>query len=155
MNKEETIKRQLEVLEETVQYYSEDTSRRGYEPDSALGNTCSYITPKGNMCAVGRCLQAQYLPKAAKAEGGILTLLKTVLDIPLSSNGDTDAHLDSILEDKYTGLGHTFFRHLQGLHDSNNNWNNTGLTIHGNAEVKGLKRQITRGEYLPTKLKTL
>ena len=44
----------LEILEETIAYYSEDPNRRSISED---GDGCYYLHPEnGNRCAVGRCL---------------------------------------------------------------------------------------------------
>ena len=44
------MKTKTEIINETIQYYSEDTSRR-----SKNDGDCSYFK-KNKMCAVGRCL---------------------------------------------------------------------------------------------------
>lgn len=46
----------VEIINETVAYYSEDTSRRGITYTGFGDLKCVYITAGGQMCAVGRCL---------------------------------------------------------------------------------------------------
>ena len=99
--------RMLEVLEETVNYYSRDTSRRCIED-----NTCFYYK-EGNMCAVGRCLvDPQSLEISIGAgDNDIVSLVKEEVEVEF--------------KDEYKGLPLSFWEDLQCLHDATSNWGTT------------------------------
>ena len=44
----------LDVIEETIEYYSKDVNRRSQEPD---GIRCLYNSPDGRQCAFARCAE--------------------------------------------------------------------------------------------------
>jgi hypothetical protein len=142
MAKEEIIKRQLEVLEETVSYYGADTNRRGI----GIGRTvCEYLTVEEKMCAVGRCLTQSVLSKASMFTGGVRNLVEYIAEKPLH-NENVDKFLDDIVKEEYRGLGVKFFIMLQNFHDGNKNWGKEmGLTPEGTMEVKRMKEVIKEG----------
>jgi hypothetical protein len=114
----------VEIINDTVAYYSEDTSRRGLSPN---GESCEYLTGEGKMCAVGRCL----LPSARKkveAWVGAVEIAKNL--------GKRD--LDSVLSKKYTGHAEKFWAELQVLHDRSVYWDDKGITKEGELRVGGL-----------------
>lgn len=106
----------LEIIEETIKYYSEDTSRRGLSPGTL--DTCQYLTSNGKRCAVGRCCKD-------------LVNFK-VLDVALSN-----------LKDEYVGHSKRFWGDLQVLHDRSYHWNNEGLTNAGKNYLNDLKMRYT------------
>lgn len=106
-------KTKLEIINETVEYYSADPSRRGTN-----GSTCEYLTLFGQMCAVGRCM---INPKGK--EGGV-TELGTGFQL--------------MLKKEYRGHSIDFWQDLQGFHDSSWYWDEKGLTRRGNAALQSL-----------------
>mgnify|MGYP005988701137 CR=1 FL=1 len=99
--------RMLEVLEETVNYYSGDTSRRCIED-----GICFYYK-KGKMCAVGRCLVDPQSLEISIGGGdtNIVSLLKEEVELEF--------------KDEYKGLPLSFWEDLQCLHDATGNWGTT------------------------------
>ena len=113
------MKSKIEIIEETVAYYSEDTTRRGYEYGE-----CLYMTEGGKKCAVGRCMNDYALGK-----------LKGVVEAV-----DDLENFQVLLKPEYRGHSIRFWGALQGLHDANKNWNVFGLTSVGKVEVEELKK---------------
>lgn len=111
----------LEILEETVKYYSEDTNRRALDIDSS----CLYNTEDGRYCAVGRCFNEEYKSTAEKLYSG-----KLVEHIP---------NLEYKLEPQYKGHEIEFWTKLQRLHDDDDNWDENGLSTDGEAKVNHIK----------------
>lgn len=122
----------IEIIDETVKYYSEDLNRRAYVP----GNGCQYLTEDGRMCAVGRCLEN--VEEVAK----YFNLGHTVDDIH-------ESYLD--FKPQYQGLNKTFWNDLQSLHDPDRYWNSKygGLTQAGQEWVNSMKEMAAAGHYYP------
>jgi len=112
------MKTKLEIINETVAYYSEDVNRRATNNNGG----CEYKTEDGRMCAVGRYLIHE-LPKPSSG----------VSVQPLNCN------LDDFLMDEYSGHSVEFWSCLQSLHDRAEYWNATGLTESGQSYVNKLK----------------
>lgn len=125
--------RQLEVLEDTVKYYSEDTNRRCISSLEDYGSECMY-SPKSlgkegisQGCAIGRLL-----PDAMKDD--------------IDSKFDA-INIDTLIEEKeypipedIISLGVTFLRALQTLHDWDKYWQQEkGLTPEGEVKVQEIK----------------
>lgn len=124
----------LEILEETVAFYSEDVDRRAYTE----GEGCVYNTEDGKHCAVGRCL----LPKLKELGTGFVGNFSTAVS-ELADRRDI-TNLDSLLQEKYRGHNIEFWTDLQILHDSNSYWNEFGLSKEGQHYYEDLKvRPIT------------
>lgn len=120
----------LALLEDTVKYYSEDTSRR------AMGeNGCMYLTEDGKKCAVGR-----FLVKDFDYEN--LNEFNSVQDLYREYQGT-----DEFLIPEYRGYDISFWSSLQGLHDGNFYWDAEGLTEFGENTVERIKNQINEGYY--------
>jgi hypothetical protein len=102
-----------QIIEETLKYYK--THRRGINI-SSNGNHCQYLTKKGSMCAVGRCL---INPQKAmdKKIGGVHGFY---------DERTNEKILDSMLKPGYIGHDYTFWSGLQTFHDSNDNWEKQG-----------------------------
>ncbi len=115
----------LEILNETVEYYSADTSRRGLD---SRGD-CKYNGENGTHCAVGRCL----LPKLKKRGNRLLANNSTIGDLISKNKGKT---IDDVLEKQYRGHDIYFWRSLQGLHDSDTFWDKSGITPNGERKVE-------------------
>jgi hypothetical protein len=107
-----TQQTELETLEETIQFYSEDTSRR-----SIIGSSCRYNGPDGKHCAAGRLMTKEGLAlediegKSIKAN-----ILK---------------HGRNILKPEYREHNLDFLQDIQNLHDDDNYWDIKGLTKQG------------------------
>lgn len=98
------MKTKIQIIDETVKYYS--THERGIKPN---GN-CEYITPEGNMCAVGRCLLKKELPRIIKTNIG-----------PVSDLYDNYEN-DPPFKKNYQGHEEYFWSRLQTLHDYKDYW---------------------------------
>ncbi len=115
------MKTKLEILNETVEYYSQ-LGRRALRSDGS----CVYKTLDGRMCAVGRCM----LSPEDYGRPGIITLC---LGLPET--------LDSMLKPEYRGHLPGFWSSLQRLHDSAKHWNKDGsLSDAGRGCVEDSKR---------------
>lgn len=109
--------RMQKVIDETVDYYSEDLNRRSYIDDQG----CFYCKD-GKYCAVGRCLNKEGLAIARHFEGKIGRLLiNALLNKEDHSTDDPYAHSDELatygFKRKYQGLPASFWSSLQRLHD--------------------------------------
>lgn len=108
-------KSMLEILEETVQYYSEDVRQRGVEAREG----CRYLIKKGNMCAVGRCM----IEPTTQMSGRVQILYV--------NHRVGFANLENYLKPEYRGHPVGFWSDLQSLHDGSDYWTTTGLTKKG------------------------
>lgn len=116
------MKTRKEIIDETVAYYSEDTSRRAMN----VNGYCEYETSDGRMCAVGRCMKKK-----------VRTDLPENCDI--QSIRDTYyCALDKAFKKPYRGHSLDFWMDLQALHDYSDYWNKKGLTRKGKIEVQRL-----------------
>lgn len=110
-----SIKEQrLDFLNETVKYYSEDTSRRAVADDGY----CEYLIQEtGNKCAIGRHIKLQdYLNNKNKLEGSIVE----------------DYIVFALLPEEVRRLGKEFLSRVQMFHDNKYYWNtDKGLTSKG------------------------
>jgi hypothetical protein len=109
----------IEIIEETVNYYAEDTNRRGLETNG----TCSYFTSEGKMCAVGRAL-------IHPEEVSSLLFASELLN-----NGD------NFLKPQYRGHDPYFWQELQFLHDTSIYWDLSGLTEEGATALNRLREK--------------
>jgi len=116
-------KTKIQIIEETVEYYSADTSRRG-----VFGSNCVYYAPRLNdevMCAVGRCIKE---PKKLHGVFASITRLAEKVN---------EESLDNLLKEEYRGHSKDFWQDLQGFHDTRENWNeHIGLTEEGETNLK-------------------
>lgn len=114
----------LALLNETVQYYSEDTSRR-----AIVNGACRYKTHDGRMCAVGRCLKEgviDYYHHNSLSVSGLLQYYKE----------------EEILKEEYVGFNERFWLKLQDLHDDFNYWGENSLSPKGELLVERIERFI-------------
>jgi hypothetical protein len=121
--------RMLNILEDTVNYYSEDTSRRALDKHY----NCRFQTVDGKMCAVGR-------------------YLKPITDWTKIYSAYTYQDLINEYPDCMTeqGLPTSFWLDLQKLHDINSYWNKyigKGLTLEGDKFIEKIKDNINNGYY--------
>jgi hypothetical protein len=113
------LKTKLEIIDETVEYYSQDVSRRAVLPDGQ----CRYYVSDGRVCAVGKYLMN---PQEFEHSLGSSTSL-------FSREGI------NILKKEYRIEDSSFWYDLQGLHDYSFYWTDIGLSDAGIKEVKRLK----------------
>ena len=101
----------VEIIKETFEFYSEDTSRR-----SLIGAMCVYNGDNGNHCAFGRCMLEEY-----KSQG---TSLKVSADITVASLSSAlnVKKLDDLLEERYRGHTTNFWQNIQRFHDDGEYW---------------------------------
>lgn len=122
----------LEVLEQTVAYYSEDVNRRCIDTKT---NTCFYsgntAGKKGisDGCAVGRLL-----PEELREE------LDTLFEDTGGASSVTEAF--HLLPVEIKELGEDFLYLLQKLHDADAFWYEGGLTKEGKEAVQKMKQQF-------------
>lgn len=123
-------KTKLEIIDETVAFYSENVSRRSFTIPGVFKTleSCVYWNEKnGNVCAVGRC---------ASEEG-----LKTLHDLyeGVGIEGVADIFpVDNILKEEYKGHSVDFWNAIQFLHDRSSYWDENGLSEMGKEYVKNL-----------------
>jgi hypothetical protein len=135
---EETMTK-LELLEDTVKYYSEDTSRRAVVKLKSGATECMYTTDDGQHCAVGRWLQPSY------QNTGWTDNDKCSADDLLNGCNVNDYRYEA--DDLFVeGVRHIpawFWMDLQQLHDNNVFWDKDGLTEAGVEKVDELREDIT------------
>lgn len=118
----------LEIIEETVKFYSKDIRRRSLDTDGV----CVYNGIHNTHCAVGRALLPKYKKEISGNRGyGVKRLPK--------QNGEKS--LDDMLSEKYRGHEEEFWRDLQALHDTDHYWKSGGLTEYGENWVGELKER--------------
>ncbi len=110
----------LEILNETVAFYSADVTRRSV----IIGGDCAYNGDNGTHCAVGRCLLPKYHEMGDKLPENHWTINALVIENECQS-------LDEMLQEQYRGHEVEFWRHLQILHDTVECWDASGITTFG------------------------
>lgn len=105
-----TIKQQrLDFLNETIAYYSEDTSRRAID---SLGYCIYYDRNTGNKCAIGRYINYKdYLSN----------------DLDVGHTVD-EYYVFALLPEEIKRLGKDFLKQVQILHDDSYSWLDEGLS---------------------------
>lgn len=122
----------LEIINETVEYYSKDTSRRAATKQGA----CFYFQiSTGNMCAVGRCA---ILPE--ELDNSLFTTANIFLFRKLEISDE------ELFKPEYRGHSVEFWIDLQRLHDNNLNWNESGLSPRGKEQVVILKAKYSQNQ---------
>ena len=125
---------QLRLLEETVNFYSDDTKRLAMFGNG--GSDCLYRTDDGRKCAVGRCMNE------IAFDGGInLDSLGSVYSVARELD-ESDDNLDILLKDKYKGYSIKLWARLQSLHDRSSHWDDKGITKVGEVVVDEIKDAI-------------
>jgi len=113
----------IEIINETVAFYSADTNRRS----KGVGGDCLYAGLNGNKCAYSRC----WKEGAYKPEYENCGVISSLLPKP-----------DDLLEERYKGHSMQLWIEIQRIHDKNLNWNANGLTEYGKIMVEQLKIQF-------------
>lgn len=115
-----------EIINETANFYSEDTNRRSISP---VTRNCYYYLKdkKGKVkkCAIGRCMSREGIKKFGDSK-------KTAFDL-------FDEHdLEISMKKKYKGHSANFWGELQTFHDLDYNWFKNELSVTGQNELKRL-----------------
>lgn len=106
-----------EFLEDTVAFYSADTSRRAVDDNSI---SCRYRTNDGRKCAIGRFISDENYDESI--EGCEITLLD-----------------NEYLPDWMRKLNKDFLTSMQNFHDGSIFWSKNGLSLDGENKYKRLK----------------
>jgi hypothetical protein len=116
----------VEIINETVEFYSADVTRRSVE-----NGYCAYAGTKGRKCAYARCWRDGVWTPEYEGKGPCSP------QIPVP---------DALVEERYRGHSPFFWSSLQRLHDVPN-WNETGLNEAGVLYVEKLKSDVSNGCY--------
>jgi len=107
-------------------FYSKNPDRR-----ASYGGSCSYQTPHGNKCAVGRILNKkdmEYLDREGMIDG------TSIHDV-----------FEYLTTKRVTDLPVTFWEKVQSFHDDDEHWNNEGITEEGLRYFNSLLEDIKAG----------
>lgn len=119
------MKTKVEIINETIEYYSKD-------PNNTRGmmySSCTYLTSDGKMCAFGRVMKPEIREEYRN------NINQTVQDLnDQYSNLENTKGLDSILMDDYKGHDLKFWKDIQFFHDESNHWSIIDNKITGNGE---------------------
>lgn len=116
----------LELLEETIAYYSADPLRRASDR-----NGC-YYNNNGKYCAVGRCLKPE-----ENTEGRFLNSFFVMGESLVEALSDVKK--ESLFLPQYKGIPKEVWGDIQLLHDNPCFWNNNGLTNFGEERANKLR----------------
>lgn len=123
----------LEILEETVAFYSEDIRRR-----AIYTGGCKYRTPDGRKCAVGRCLE-NYDRRWENT---------TVEDIMTGKYDRETAQFKKeydLIEQGYNERDVLlFWGKIQTLHDNETYWDIDGVNDLGKKYIKDVESHIKK-----------
>ena len=130
MSKQSNRIRMQDILEDTIEYYSESPRAQ----DSS--GSCQYTDADGNHCAVGRYMREEFQTTEFYANNG-------------TSVGSLAADVDTYLESNVLGLTEKFWSALQDIHDSDICWGEygEGLTAIGEVSCDSMKKKIDAGDY--------
>lgn len=130
----------IEIIEETIKFYSEDPSRRAVDAD----RKCKYLTYDGRKCAYGRCMTEEAVQDAAKVQASIKKLLHDRYDAYNIYREPSDSYIfDEPLQEKYHGHNIGFWEDIQNLHDEMAYWDSIGLSGDGEIQVRKLKERYS------------
>jgi len=127
---------ELELLEDTIKYYSENTERR------CTDNRGCFYSPitigKENIsegCAIGRHLDKDFALKIDKLDGDRLSVM-------LEKEENKNKFPDWMLK-----MNPSFLSEIQGLHDAKSHWDKNGLTQEGLEYIKEIKNKLAKNLY--------
>ena len=130
----------LDMLEDTVKYYSEDTSRRATNPDSGIG--CVYLKEDGKNCAVGRWINYDNFDLQSYNEAYSITDL-----LKLDYEEDFIYTDEELFVPEAQGFHYSFWTDLQDFHDGHKSWDESGLTSEGQTKIDKIKEKLELGYY--------
>jgi hypothetical protein len=116
MKKIDLITKQTAFLRDTIEHYN--LNNRGIHENGA----CRYYPSQPNTegCAIGRKLPTE---------------LQLELDEYGCMSGVASSNVFNKLPDNLKELGQSFLSKIQGLHDTQGNWNEEGLSSYGKLSV--------------------
>lgn len=118
---------QSEILQETIEYYTADPSRRSLDD----AGSCVYNAGTAKHCAVGRCLTPFFQEQGRTLKYNVMGFGDFVDYHGYKEHDDT-------LQEQYRGHDLYFWSDLQFFHDTQTYWNETGLTAEGEEQMKFL-----------------
>lgn len=126
-----TNEEKIQLLNETVAYYSENTLRRCIKADF----NCFYDGANNTFTASDGCAIGRLLTKELRAE----------LDLEFKNNSVNSGvfNIFNRLPKEVQSYGKTYLLRLQNFHDNSIFWDDAGLSDYGITEVKYLISQIT------------
>ena len=136
---------ELELLEDTIKYYSENPERRCVNTVS-----CYYSPITANKesisegCAIGRHLDKDFALQIDKddadfdGDSGIITVLSVMLEKEENKSKFPDWMLK---------MNPSFLSEIQGLHDAKSHWDKNGLTQEGLEYIKEIKNKLAKNLY--------
>lgn len=126
----------VEIIEETVKFYGDDTMRRSFrgKSDKVGDGVCAYNGINDTHCGVGRCLTQAALTRDldegnSSSVGGVWSNIEA---------------LDLDLQPQYRGHTMVFWEAVQRLHDEDAYWNSDGITEIGQRKALGLMSRFMR-----------
>lgn len=117
MKEKDLKQKRKEFLDDTVKYYSEDTSRR------SVLDKCMYRTGDGRKCAIGRYIPDDKYTTLIEGKNVISKLVYNLIPQNISM------------------LGIDFLLSIQSLHDESDNWDKNGLTEKGKEYVNFIEEK--------------
>lgn len=124
----------VDIINETVEFYSADPKRRSYYIDEENNPKCLYNGKNGEHCAVGRCLEDKYHEMGSELFGNSFA----IRDFFVKNDCES---LDEMLKEQYRGHERMFWSELQRLHDNPRNWIEIGISQIGQLFVDQLINQ--------------
>lgn len=121
-------KTKLQIIEETVSYYSQNTARIARNSNEY----CVYRNEQGFKCAVGRCMIAPSIDMKGGVRHGITKYNHR-------KKRNIHLELEKLLRPSYRGNELDFWADLQNLHDRKIYWDHNGLTFSGEIFSEHLK----------------
>lgn len=139
----------FEIIDETVQFYSEKWGRRAVSNGLSGESSCQYITSEGNRCAVGRCMNEKVislLKERPELQGNIVDENNRIHLHLKNEMPTTGTLIDVYLKSEYMNMPLMFWRQLQALHDNEDNWGKwfLGLTVEGMEFVREMKNRFRK-----------
>jgi hypothetical protein len=130
-------KSKLEIVKETIEYYSADPKgRRAF-----VNGLCWYLTNDGRKCAVGRYIKEE--KNSEFMSGDVYNICHVS---PFNTEESNSTALDLLLVDDVHGHSVAFWKSIQIFHDKKEYWTETGLSEEGQKEANKLIEYYTRQE---------
>lgn len=127
-------KTKIQIIDETVEYYSADPKRRATTKGALGRNLCIYLAEDGRTCAFSRCMIEPLRAKNMAAPCDMLIDMLTRKHVERNEVVPT-----GILKPEYDGYTISFWLGIQGLHDNVDYWDDKGMTGIGKMRVETMK----------------
>jgi hypothetical protein len=123
-----------QIIDDTAQYFNVNNR-------ATNGGGCEYFDCEGYKCAIGRYLNDE-LNQYGYFVDAIHNSLTDWNQPMISVKGKTNSMpLDNVIKLEYVGHEYKFWSDLQGFHDNNSYWDDTGLTELGQLRYQGLLKE--------------